>query len=114
MPRSPRRAEIYRLKKDPVGKKRPVLVVSRNELNGGHYLLAIPFYSAQTAEKSRHPTAIPFAQGEFGLEKDCVAKADEVTQYRMSDLTLAEGPLGTVDPARMAAVDKAIAYVFNL
>lgn len=114
MPRSPRRGEIYRQKSDPVGKQRPVLVVSRNELHGGVYLLAIPFYGSQVNQKSKHPTAVQFSDGEFGLDKDCVTKGDQITQFRMGDLTISDGPIGTLDSERMAQVDRSIAYALNL
>lgn len=58
--RSPRRGEIYRLKSDAVGKPRPVLIVSRNELNSGIYVVAIPYYSEQV--ESRRTRTRPLAE----------------------------------------------------
>lgn len=40
------RGELYRLvPRGQHGKPRPVVVVSRDELNSGHSVLVIPFYS---------------------------------------------------------------------
>jgi mRNA-degrading endonuclease toxin of MazEF toxin-antitoxin module len=76
--RSPKRGEIFRLKGDSVGKPRPVLIVSRTEVNGGIYVI-VPFFSEQLAKRKALAQCVFFASGEFGLEKDCVAKTDEVT-----------------------------------
>jgi mRNA-degrading endonuclease toxin of MazEF toxin-antitoxin module len=52
----PKQGEIYRLKRRGAeGKARPVLVVSRNELNRGHSLLVIPFYSQQLDKRASLP-----------------------------------------------------------
>jgi mRNA-degrading endonuclease toxin of MazEF toxin-antitoxin module len=112
--RSPRRGQIYRRKSDEVGKPRRVLVVSRTELNGGFYVVVAPFYGEQVEKRAKWPQCVHFQNGEFGLDKECVLKADEVTLLKFSDLRISEGPVGEVDESRMKDVSRALAYALGL
>jgi len=112
--RTPRRGQIFRLKSDAVGKPRPILVVSRTELNNGSYLLGIAFYGEQLEKRAALPHCILFQAGEFGLTKNCVAMASGITQFKLTELRLAEGPLGELSPEQMAVVDRALAFSLNL
>ena len=112
--KSPQRGQIFRLKSDAVGKPRPVLIVSPTHLNGGTYLTAIPFFGEQVQKRRALRTCVFFAKGEFGLEKDCVAKADDVTQFKFSELRISEGPIGTVDDERMEEVSEALCYALGI
>ena len=112
--RSPRRGEIYLLKGDKVGKNRPVLVVSPLQLNGGFSVLAVPFYSQQLARRASMSTCVYFASGEFGLNANCVAKTDEVSIYRISELSVSDGPIGTVDDVRMEEVSGAMSVSLGI
>src|SRR5947209_6416538 len=111
--RSPRRGQIFRRTSDEAGKPRPVLIVSRTELNGGRYLIVAPFYGEQLEKRSRWKQCVLFKNGEFGLEKDCVLKADEVTLLKFCDLRIADGPVGEIDENRMKDVSAAIAYALG-
>lgn len=112
--RSLRRGQIFRLKSDSVGKPRPVLIVSPAQLNVGIYINAIPFYSQQLDKRRGQAWCVFFQADEFGLEADCVAKADEVAQFKISELQIAEGELGQVDTARMALVDRALCFALGI
>jgi mRNA-degrading endonuclease toxin of MazEF toxin-antitoxin module len=112
--RSPRRGEIFRLKSDDVGKPRPVLVVSRTALNGGYYCVCVPLYGEQIERRSAFPSCVLFQEGEYGLTKTCVAKTDEISKYKVVDLRVSEGPVGTVDSQRMADVERAISYSLQI
>lgn len=112
--RSPRRGQIFRLKSDAAGKKRPVLIVSRNELNGGIYVLAAPFYSEQIEKRRQLRQCVLFQSGEYGLDKTCVLKADEVSLFKISELRIAEGAIGELDEPRLRLVATALAYALGL
>lgn len=112
--RSPRRGQIYRRKSDEVGKPRRVLIVSPTENNGGTYVLAAPFYGEQIEKRSRMKQCVLFQDGECGLEKTCVLKADEVTLFKISELRLCEGPVGEVDDERMRKVNVALAHALGI
>ncbi len=112
--RSPKRGQIFRLKSDLVGKPRPVVVVSPTHLNGGNSLLAVPFFGGQIERRKLLRTCVFFKAGESGLEKDCVAKADNVSLFRLSELRMVEGPVGEVTLARMDAISAALAYSLGI
>lgn len=112
--RPPRRGQVFRLKSDPVGKPRPILVVSIDSLNGGIYLTAVPFYGDEDGRRRHLKSCAFFSQGEYGLEKDCVAKADEISMMRKSELRLSDGPMTELDTDGMRRVTEAIAYCLGI
>lgn len=92
-------------------KYRPVLIVSREELNRGNYVVAIPFTSVNFDKRSTFPNCIAFRAGEFGLEKDCVAQAEAISIYHKDDIDVDRGVIAEVDVERMRDVIIAIGYV---
>lgn len=92
-------------------KYRPVLIVSREELNRGKYVVAVPFTSQQFETRARLPSCVSFRVGECGLDKDCVAQAEAISVVEKTDLDLETGVIATVDDEKMQDVIKAIGYV---
>lgn len=92
-------------------KHRPVLVVSREEMNRGKYLVAVPFTSANFEARSQRPNCVPFHAGESGLDRDCVAQTEAITLFLIDDLDLETDVLGTVADKKLRDVIKAIGYV---
>jgi mRNA-degrading endonuclease toxin of MazEF toxin-antitoxin module len=90
----------------------PVIVVSREDLNRGRYVLAVMVTSTNYARRSTLANCVPFLAGEFGLTKDCVAQAETVAPYELSDLDLSS-PLGKLDDARLRDLIKAVGYVMD-
>ena len=90
---------------------RPVIVVSREELNRGNWVVAVLITSTRYPLRSTMPHCVPFHAGEFGLNKDCVAQAETVSYIAVADLDLDQGVLGVLDEARMRALIKAIGKV---
>lgn len=98
--------EIYLA--DTEAGKRPAVIVSREELNRGHWVVAVLITSAHVAIRSTLPHCVPFRAGEFGLSKDCVAQAETITYLSISDLDLDAGVLGVLDEPRMRGLIKAV------
>jgi len=109
-----RRGQIILQKCDAAGKRRPVLIVSPAFLNGGTYVTAVPFTSQQLDKRAKLKTCVMFYAGEFGLDEDCVAKTDDVTQYRLLDLRLSDGRIGEVDEAKMNLVSAALSFSLGI
>jgi mRNA-degrading endonuclease toxin of MazEF toxin-antitoxin module len=103
--------EIYLA--DPAGGRRPVVIVSREELNRGNYVVTVLFTTARLGVRSALPNCVPFRAGEFGLPQDCVAQCEAITFVDKSDLDLATGALGVLDNARLRDVIKAIGDVLD-
>ncbi len=91
----------------------PVVVVSREELNRGTYVVAVMITSAKFAVRSLQPNCVAFRSGELGLTKDCVAQAESITPLELADLDLASGPIGVLDGERMRDLIKAIGHVIG-
>lgn len=97
----------------PGGKKRPVVVVSRDDLNRGRYAVCVPLTSAQFTKRKNLLHCVPLRAGEFGLDRDCVAQAEAVTFLELGDLDTATGPIGTLDAERLRALVHAIGHVID-
>ena len=88
-----RPGEIYLA--DTEAGKRPAVIVSREELNRGNWIVTVLLTSAHFAIRSGLPHCVPFRSGEFGLSKDCVAQAETITYWASSDLDLDAGSSGS-------------------
>lgn len=107
-----RQGEIY-WALTPDGKKRPVIVVSRDDLNRGNYALCVLVTSAHLDRRRSLPNYVPLRAGEFGLDRDCVAQAEAVTFLDLSDLDTASGPIGVLDGDRLRALVHALGHVID-
>jgi len=96
---------------DPSGGKRPFVVVSRRELNKGDYFIAVPLTTQNIEARKKLPNCVHFPAHAHGLPKECVAQADALTLLRKADLATPIEHLGTLSPASLNAVIKAIGYV---
>ncbi|MGQ9651445.1 MAG: type II toxin-antitoxin system PemK/MazF family toxin [Phycisphaerae bacterium] len=109
---TPKPGEIYGAY-DPSGKKRPMLIVSREDLNSGKYVVAVPLTTQDYGYRCRLPNCVPFRSGEFWLDRDCVLQAEAVTQIDKSFLDIDFGPWGILDDPRMRSVIHAIGLVIS-
>lgn len=91
----------------------PVIVVSREELNRGRYVLAVVCTSARFAVRSKLSNCVPFLGGEFGFTVDCVAQCENILSIDQSQIDLAAGPMGRLDEAALQKIIKSIGYVMN-
>lgn len=101
-----RAGEVYMADTD--AGKRPVIVVSREELNRGHWVVAAMITSSHFATRSKLPHCVAFAAGEYGLTRDCLAQTETITYLAVSDLDLDSGAIGMLDELRMRELIKAI------
>jgi mRNA-degrading endonuclease toxin of MazEF toxin-antitoxin module len=104
--------EIYMADFGPAG-PHPVIVVSREELNRGHYALVVVCTSARFATRSKLANCVPFQAGEFGFTVDCVAQCENMLSIDKGQLDLITGPMGKLDEAALQNVVKAIGYVMK-
>jgi len=91
----------------------PVIVLSREELNRGRYALVVVCTSARFAVRSQLPNCVPFRGDDFGFTADCVAQCENLLSIELSQLDLADGPLGMLDDMAFRDVIKAIGYVMD-
>jgi mRNA-degrading endonuclease toxin of MazEF toxin-antitoxin module len=91
----------------------PVIVISRESLNRGSYVLVVPCTSSRFAVRSKLASCVPFLAGEFGFTVDCVAQCENMLSIDLMQLDLQAGPRGVVDDKRLRDVVKAIGYVIE-
>ena len=97
----------------PEAGPRPVIVVSRNELNRGRYALVVACTSARFGVRKEMPNCVPFLAGQFGFRVDCVAQCENLLSIDRNQLDLAAGPVGVLDDWALRNVIKTIGYVME-
>ncbi len=107
-----RPGEIYMADLPEAG-RHPVIIVSRAELNRGDVVSAVLVTSAHFRIRSKLANSVPFSAGEFGLIRDCVAQCESVGPILVSQLDLADGPIGLLDELALRDVVRAIGYVIE-
>ena len=95
------------------GGRRPIILVSREELNRGNYVVAILCTTARLTVRATLPNCVPFQAGQFGMPQDCVAQCETITFVDKADVDLATGVLGTLDDVHLREVVKAIGNVIG-
>jgi mRNA-degrading endonuclease toxin of MazEF toxin-antitoxin module len=93
--------------------RRPVMVISREDLNRGSYALVVLCTSAHYSGRRQLPNCVPFPAGQFGLRTNCVAQCENLLTIHLSQLDLAAGPIGLLDHVTMRSVIKAVGYVMD-
>ena len=105
---TPRPGEVYWAFSD---KRRPVVVVSREELNRGDYVVVLPLTTARLEVRRKLPNCVPIQGAKYGL-KDCVAQAEMISTLSRSDLLDPEkGPVAKLDDEMMRSLIRALGYV---
>ena len=103
--------EIYWV--DLVTGRRPGIVVSRESLNQGNYVVMVLCTTRRFAIRSKLPNCVPFPKGEFGMPSDCVAQCEAIYALEKGEIDIAPGMIGRLDTARLRAVIKAIGNVID-
>ncbi len=104
--------EIY-IADFPEAGPHPVIVVSRENLNRGHYALVVVCTSSRFAVRSQLPSCVPFRAGQFGFKTNCVAQCENILSIDKTQLELGAGPVGVLDEEALRDVIKAIGYVIE-
>jgi mRNA-degrading endonuclease toxin of MazEF toxin-antitoxin module len=104
--------EIY-LAETPPGQQHPVVVVSREELNRGKYVVAALITSAQFAVRSKLANCVPLQAGQFGMTKDCVIQGETAGPLRVARMEVASGPVARLDDITFRDVIRAIGHVMD-
>lgn len=87
-----------------------VVVVSREELNRGSYVVVVPFSTKRLAERSGLANCVSFVGGAHGLTRDCVAIAEQIAVARKDDLDVSAGCVGKIKPEKLRDIIRAIGY----
>lgn len=108
-----RPGEVYTADFESAG-RRPVIVVSREDLNRGRYVLVVVCTSARFGTRRGLPNCVPFLAGEFGFTVGCVAQCENMLSIEKTDIIdLDDGPIGRLDEIKHREIIKAIGYVME-
>jgi mRNA-degrading endonuclease toxin of MazEF toxin-antitoxin module len=105
-----RQGEVYYAFRD---KRRPVIIMSREELNRGQYVLAVPLTTKGMEFRRRRPNCVPLSARRDGVPKDCVAQGELVTVLDLVDLDLDRGPITSLREEALRALIRAVGYVLD-
>ena len=89
----------------------PVIVVSRENLNRGHYALVVGLYVLSLRGPQPASEFVPFQAEQFGFTVDCVAQCENILSIDKRQLDTSGGPIGVLDDVALREVVKAIGYV---
>ncbi len=95
------------------GKPRPFVIVSRETLNRGRYVVAIPLTSRRLADRWGVENCVALQRGEAGLAQDCVAQCEAVSMVQVEDLDLERGYVGSLGESKLDTLVRAIGYVIS-
>lgn len=95
------------------GKRRPAVVVSREELNTGDYVSVVPFTTRDISVRARFPNCVLFRAGQCGLPRECVAQAEAIQYVLKDELDVEAGPIGILPPEMMRALVMALGHVLD-
>jgi mRNA-degrading endonuclease toxin of MazEF toxin-antitoxin module len=103
--------EIYWI--DLATGRRPSIVVSRENLNQGSYVVTVLCTTKRFAIRSKLPDCVPIQAGEFGMPSNCVAHCDAIYSLEKGEIDIASGLIGRLDTARLRELIKAIGDVID-
>ena len=90
---------------------RPVIVVSREPLNRGSYVVTVPTTTRRLEIRKAQPNCVFFRKGEFGFSEDCVAQAELIAFLPKSNLK--SEAVGQVSDERFRDLIRAIGNVIS-
>ena len=93
--------------------RRPGIVVSRESLNQGNYLVMVLCTTKRSTIRTKLPNCVAFQAGEFGMPSDCVAQCEANYALEKGEIDIACGAIGRRDATRLRGVIKAIGDVIN-
>lgn len=95
------------------GGRRPIVVVSREELNRGHSVVGVGVTSSKLELRRQLRNCLPLRAGQFGLTKDCVAQAESISVFDLAHVDLDSGPLGKLDSQAMRDLIHVVGYMID-
>lgn len=75
--------------------RRPVIVVSREDLNRGNDALVVLCTTQRIAIRSTLPNCVGFQAGDFGMPNDCVAQCEAIYALEKPRSTRRQGRSGS-------------------
>ena len=108
---TPRQGSVWRVDiPADVKRGRPVVVVSREDMNRGSDVLIIPTYTSNLSAKRGKPSYVFLPRGTGGLPEDCVAQAAHIHMVEVSEL---RDEMGVLDIRYMGEIVRALGWMMQ-
>ncbi len=108
---SPRQGSVWRVDIPTDTKQgRPVIVVSREEMNRGKDVLIVPTYTSNLSAKRGRPSYVFLPRGTGGLPEDCVAQTAHAHTVEVSEL---RDEMGVLDSSYVGQIVRALGWVMQ-
>ena len=91
--------------------KRPIIIVSRDILNQGAYVVAVPTTTTRLEERYTYNNCVRIRAGEAGLSKDCVAQCEQIATIETDFID--STPIGEVSEEQFREIVRAIGFMMN-
>jgi len=105
---------IYRLHQDYDPKRRRVVIVSRETLNRGHYVVVVPIYSVKDEVDRRAPNNCPLLASKYEcIDRESFIAAEEIHFVRQQDIDGSTGPLDRLSDDDWGRLVTAIGYMID-
>ena len=108
----PQRGEIYWLPFG-TGKKRPVIVISRDTLNSGHFVVVVPCTRVKVEERKHREDYVFVPARTGGLREDSVVAANEITRISKTEINWQDDKIGRLPAPNLQEVVRAIRFVIR-
>ena len=94
----------------PEAGSHPVIVISREDLNRGHYALVVVCTSSrfEGGPKAASKLCPVPGTGQFGFTVNCVAQCENILSIDKRQLDTSVGPIGVLDVTALREVIKAV------
>lgn len=89
-----------------------LIVVSRQDLNRGSYVVVVATTSKRFHQRRHLPHCVPFRAGEYCFTRDCVAQAESITALH-KDYLEDPPPADTLDPRKLHQLIRAVGDVLD-
>jgi len=76
-------------------------------------VVAVPCTTQRLVERRALANCVYFSAGEFGLAKNCVAQAEQLSAILLDYIDVEQGPIGRLDGMKMRDLIRAIGHVID-
>ncbi len=92
---------------------RPVIVVSRADLNLSGFSLVVVCVTEFVSIRKNLVNCLYFEKGEFGMPEKCVAQCQNMLSIDHDRLDSANGPIGVIDDAKIRRLIYTIGHILD-
>jgi len=94
-------------------KRRPVIVLTRDQLNGGNCVVVVPCYSQDVDRRAKFRQNLVLEQGTGGLPKRCLVRTDQITYIDKRSIDWRQDKIGRLTNEHMKLIVDAVRWAIR-